>query len=377
MASLAECDYVQRSDVLPYPIIGHPPEQTAFYIFIQPRKDEKDRYVSVPYRWTELRQWEQAIRHVDTQLSALCNQEQNDDNPPVARIVDPKETFPVNDGLNEAIASLLTDKDIGYVGFANGIQPNLTYIYHSVSSEAQQRMFSVIVGGSDGSKIKKTRVLSEIPDEVAEKPLIVAHDDVGDTMAALAAFVEKISVIKSNNSYEYDTTFVTALTATFDKGYNKFGDLYEILIDRMELVGIIAGISFYKNCEFLECLNRRVRERLEENSSSRWAHLQQEFLGHTMKIPENAWAMGEGLDTGINGDELVPHFSADFREDPGNRVLLDYLGQSRVRIGSTIKGLIVLRRLKDQSEYSKLVQWVAQQFEQALRKKLLTPLPQN
>lgn len=359
------------STMLPFPITGHTPQEVSFWVFLQPIKDEHYRYPHVPYTPEELLFWEDTITSIDHELEGIADGRHHNGHgvPPIVRVAMERFTYGNTEQLNTIISDILTrDDDTGYIGFAQRINPLTAQLYFGLQPqhhETRTRMQLVIIGGASEASIKTTRIFSEIPDHIASKGIIIAHDDVADTLAAFAALVEKIGEMKKLSSYDDD--FVQELTKTFRKGYANFRLLYEHLIQKAEAAGVVPAFVTSKNAEFEATLYAYAIRRLQEDAQNRWARYALLLARPTMQLQEQEWVMGLGLDTGFDGKDIVKLLPFNVLQNQRLHPILTNLTLSRMRIGSTVPGLIALAKTDGNDEAIRFKQWLTGRIGNALQ----------
>lgn len=331
------------SHEFPLPDLGRPRRtEDISWTLYQPLKDKTDEYRNLPYTDEERRFWTTTILSADLALARVNNG--HDTLPFVTSVLTTGEAQPTRTALNQVIGKLLNAyPDASYAGFAHGVLSDTIEIYKNVSEDAKKRMLTVIIGGTEGAAKKTTKILTKLPDGAYEWPIIIAHDDVADTCAAIAAFV--LTVLEHKYGTPYDAAFVAALNETFyNQPYAKHTALYDRLIDGMEAANVVAGILVYKNPAFAARLHLRTVAYRKDGISTQWAAIQSILSSHALEIPANVWAMGLGMDTGIDGAAVLAKIPYPIARDPALQPWLGNLAQSRLRIGSTVPGLIGLAR---------------------------------
>lgn len=347
-------------------IPGYSPESLTSWVFIQPMKNGDHSFVVVPYTPKERAFWARTVTAVDQELAHIADRGDGPHEPPVLRVAMERFTREPTRLLNETIGRILTDDaDTFYVGFASGIIPLTREIYHRLEPQPRTRMALAIIGGSDGSKIKSTRLLSILPEDIARFGIIVGHDDVGDTMAAYAVLVEKVREMKGLGLY--DETLVETLTHTFGKGYENFIDVYDRIIAHAAEAGVVFGLASSKNAVFIDRLFTYALNRIKEDPHDRWAKYSLELCIRRIDLAETEWAMGLGLDTGIRGSRIIPLLPADVLNNPILKPIIENLTRSQLRIGSTVPGLIALKKTEEGNEEMRFLYWLTYRVSEALR----------
>lgn len=348
-------------------IPDYSPESLRSWIYIQPIKNGDHSFVVVPYTPEELAFWTHTVRVVDQELAHIADREADAlHEPPVLRVAMERFTREPTRLLNETIERILTDDpDTFYVGFASGITPLTQAIYDRLEPKPRTRMALAIIGGSDGAKIKSTRLLSLLPDEIARYGIIVGHDDVGDTMAAYAVLVEKVREMKGLGLH--DETLVAALTNTFGKRYENFIDVYDRVIAHAAEAGVVFGLASSKNAVFIDRLFTHAMTRIKEQPDDRWAEYTLALCLRRIDLAETEWAMGLGLDTGVRGSRIVPLLPADILSSPKLKPIIENLNVSLLRIGSTVPGLIALKKTEEGNEELRFLHWITYRVSEALR----------
>lgn len=347
-------------------IPGYAPESLTYWVYIQPVKNGDHSFLSIPYAPEELTFWAHTVTAVDQELAHIADRGDAPHEPPVLRVAMERFTREPTRLLNGAIGRILTnDPDSFYVGFASGIIPLTREIYNRLDPTPRTRMTLAIIGGSDGAKIKSTRLLSLLPDEIARFGIILGHDDVGDTMAAYAVLVEKVREMKGLGGY--DEALVETLTHAFGKGYENFIDVYDHVIAHAAEAGVVFGLASSKNAVFIDRLFTYALNRIKQNPHDRWAEYSLELCIRRIDLAETEWAMGLGLDTGIRGDRIVSLLPADVLSNPKLTPIIENLKLSQLRIGSTVPGLIALKKTEEGREEMRFVYWLATRVSEALR----------
>lgn len=339
---------------------------TPLWFIIQPLKVRQKR-LDISYSEAEAQFWGLTVINADQALAELA-----DSGSTLVRRVEPaQKTALVRNNLNGAVRNLLlSDPEIVCVGFAHGIISNMAELYNNLPPLAsfRQRVLGVIISGSQANEIKTTSLLSPLPEIAYRTPMRIAYDDVFDTGAALAAFVEDLRSQTLNIKPDYE--FVSSLTETFGQPYENYKELYDKLIDRMQETAVVVAIAFYKNRPFVERLTQRLMQTLKANPRSRWSRYQMNLLSRHLQYRQDEWLMGDGLDTGIAGQKILQCLPQEIKTHPQAQPLLKHLADSRIRVGSTIKGLICLQN----SQIEELTAWVAHQVSQKLTLYIKRPL---
>ena len=348
---------------------------------IQPEKHD-GIYEKVTRTPQEVTFWIDTIPVIDEALVQLADTDQST---LVRRIFDANVTQPVNNGLMARVASMMKDQgNVHCVGFAHGVLPNHQRLYELLRdeksvdhhlSDGQKRIHTVIVAGTGGNEVKSARVLTEIVPELVNAPLTIISDDLTDTAAALAAYVEQV-LSERDASYQYDETLVQSLAGRFGHDYSKCKVLYDTLITKLEQANMLIAIPLYKNQPFVD----RLFARLQANHS-RWAYLQAQLLEYHAVIPPEYWVMGDGTDTGFKGKEILIYISEEGQEALRNLGLYDNFTHSTLRIGATIPGVIALEPTHYDSDtwaeqeaiiggeyqYEQLTAWMVKESEKGQR----------
>ena len=352
------------------PKIDIPVNANVLWTAIQPIKDEFNRYPPTEYSRDEIQFWGTSILRFDQALAKVADTINEEGMPDVGvyRAKTRDKTADVMNELNDDVVQILqTYPRSAYVGFMSGVLPNLLEVYNDpqiVYTDAQARMTTAIVGGTHGNENKVKQVLTKIPDWVTQSDLIIAHDDVSDSVGALAAFTEFILSKKAETAY--DSEFVKKFSTVTDK-HEKI-DLYTDLIHKMQKANIVIAAPFYKNNLFTELLLQATTQNQSASPYS-WEQVQGSLLRHRLDFPDTEWLMGDGLDTDISIPLLRQFISEDTLAHPAVQKLFEHMLESKFRVGSTIKGLIALKQYPEDNgrAYMDLVRWVAAHVESYLK----------
>jgi hypothetical protein len=231
--------------------------------------------------------------------------------------------------------------DLSSISVLYGVAPMYSALAASADKSTRERITSTIISGYQADQSVPARVLVEISSDILTSPLVSLNDDVVDTAHALAAIVCEVEEAKYGQT---DRDIVRLLHETHGTPFEHHTQLYEALVGRMHEAGVVVSALFYKNIPFLEALKARI----EHSSDDRWVQTQKRLLVPALTYPQDAWLMGEGLDTGIKGSTIISCMRKEemidesLLSDPDCRELIELLGKSTLRVGSFVDGLIKL-----------------------------------
>lgn len=339
------------------------------WMVLQPIKNAEDQFPDTEYSILEQQFWASTILHIDAELArrADCGSPAEPD-VDVSRLISESASAPHHAAINQLILREMSiNPHALYVGFTHGILPDLAALYNdpNMHDESRTRMHTAIVGGAHGNEIKATRVLTPLPEEdIRQASLIIAHDDVADTVAALAAFVERVRAIKTGAPEDY--VFVDEFVKK-DLSADKRTALYMHLALEMRQLGVVAAIPVYKNRQFASILRDVAREPTDAAQTQNWQEFQLNLLAYRLEYDQTLWLMGDGMDTDIPIADLFALVPEQIRTHPAVAKLFLNTMNSKIRIGSTIKGLIGLTQYEDGTRAMRdLRTWVATRVTQAL-----------
>jgi hypothetical protein len=328
-------------------------------ILIYPRKDVSTYDPSAGYDADVAQFWYLALSSCNWKLSQLADGTfRKEFDPPcaVTREYTDAETSIYRKATNASVREILnTDPRSIAIEFLSGAMEGALELYNSpfLHTDARRRIHLVSICGTKGAHVGAATIDSDLPVEpIRRASLIVAHDDVGDSMAHLAEFIQRVMVIKKIHSYN------GALVKLFSEklSHEDLRDPYKLLIGDMRKAGIVAAIPFYKNTEFVHLLKR-----VSSDGCDPWDLRQSVLTECYLECPSD-WLMGNLLDTDATGEDLWKFLSTDIRRRKiTTRMFPKIVLDSKIRIGATVGGLIALR---DSREH--LLAWVAKRIEEQL-----------
>lgn len=322
------------------PDFGRPSTRTDLVrMYYQPQKDARNAYPDLPYTPQEISFWPKTIREIDNELTDVTHRQ----NGSFMEMVIPKSRArPVRRTLNQGIKTVMKEPDVSYISFAYGALPNMIHLFDNLPRSVRTRMQSTIIGGTEESNKTVTRVLTPIRPDFYQTPLALVDDDVGDTMAALAALTQTRR--QRLFGTRYDDDFIRDLNKTFTKPYEDSVKLYQNLSKDMKKTGTIAAILVYKNHPFVKVLEETVNTALEYSPNNRWARMQKLVLENRLQVAASVWGMGLFMDTDVAGKKIYNRLPPEILNNPNIEPFIRHLGQSRLRIGSTNENLLGLSR---------------------------------
>lgn len=354
MAARAET-HLQPSADLPKSI-------TPLWMVLQPAKTHEGTFRVPEYSLLEQQFWATSVILMDNELTMRADSHvSTTPDVDVHRVIYGGASLPHHMAINALIHhELEANPSSLYVGFTHGILPDLAALYNNpqLRPETRTRMHTAIVGGSHGNDIKATRVLTALPEEeVKNASLIVAHDDVADTVAALAAFVDQIRAIRTDTPADF--TFVDRFV---DKQLNEMerAAIYSRLAHLMRELNVVAAVAVYKNRQFATILHSVAMEQTGDPPNARWQELQLNLLSWRLEYDQSLWLMGDGMDTDIPIRTIFDLIPPEIRSHPAVAPLFAHTMRSKLRIGSTIHGLIGLTQYEDKDRAMRdLTVWAA------------------
>ncbi len=197
---------------------------------------------------------------------------------------------------------------------------------------------------------------------------IVIDDDVGDTMAAIAALLEAIEAKRSGQPV--NSTLSEKLAGSFGKNFFYYRGDYLELVHRLHEQNIMVAMNAYKNKEFYDELSLACENFLIKSPLDGWAKQQQLFLKSVVQKPAHEWLMGMNMDTKINGSDIISSLDPDLLTHPKTKALIEHLKTSALRVGSTIDTLVALQPRDDvEQKYAigELIAWAGKEINRKLR----------
>lgn len=267
----------------------------------------------------------------------------------VIRTMEANETFPM---LSLAYGALPEAMEI-----AQTVDPN--------------RIHSIIVGGTVGTEVKTTKLITPLPDIALANGSII-DDEVLDTGAAIAAVVQ---AIREKYGLLPNHYLVETLQDSFGKPFEWYQGAYAYLAEQLHEMNILIAVPVWKN----KWLHKAILDktmRIDEVDihppyPKSWEYYQQTLLTNTLLIPQDEWAIGWGMDTAIKGTVIWDRMDPAIRDHPLAQPYLEHLKDSQLRVGSSTRGLIALQKnppgSKNPYKSDEFTAWAVKGFERRLQ----------
>lgn len=271
------------------------------------------------------------------------------------------------DEINNTVTRMLNwDQSMLNISLAQGSLADMTQVWNDPRAEfIRDRMYAAITAGTHGIKSETTRVHSTMPQKKIEgsNPVLI-RDDVIDRAASFAVAVEEVVAIRLGRPVSHKIS--DALATSKYQEFKNHAIEYRTLIRNMRESNILLAATVYKNQVMYHELFSVVKETLTKDPHDPWATRQNELLHLAIRMKPQKWLMGLGMDTNIEGTEILKRIDPDLLANPVIAPYIEHLAQAKLRIGSTIEGLIALRNSGTGRDYEAFVNWVCKEINRKL-----------